>query len=116
MTTVELVRKICRERGIAVSQLERDCGFSNGYLNPRKLQKLPYARALKVAEYLSLPAQALLGGVHEGAGDTKALTFDDFTYAMQNEVQDLTEQDKALLLSMARQLKDARKKSNGETG
>ena len=58
MTPVEQVRSICRERGIAVSQLERECGFSNGYLNPKKLHKLPYDRAVRVAEYLDLPVQS----------------------------------------------------------
>lgn len=44
-----------------------------------------------------------------------AVIFDDFTYAMQNETKDLTEMDKQILLSMARQLNDARKQKNGET-
>ncbi len=42
------------------------------------------------------------------------ITFDDFTYAMQNETKDLTDADKNILLSMARQLNDARKQRNGE--
>lgn len=41
--------------------------------------------------------------------------FDGFTYAMQNETKDLTEMDKQILLSMARQLKDARKRADGES-
>lgn len=44
------------------------------------------------------------------------VTFDDFTYAMHNETKDLTEMDKQILLSMARQLNDARKQKNGESG
>ena len=35
---VEYIREICHKRGIAISQLERDLGFSNGYLNPKKLK------------------------------------------------------------------------------
>lgn len=46
----------------------------------------------------------------------REITFDDFTYAMQNESKDLTEMDKQILLSMAKQLNDARKKRNGESG
>ena len=40
----------------------------------------------------------------------REITFDDFTFAMQNESKDLTEADKQILLSMAKQLNDARKK------
>ena len=35
---------------------------------------------------------------------------------MQNETKELTEMDKQILLSMAKQLNDARKQKNGETG
>lgn len=45
----------------------------------------------------------------------REITFDDFTFAMQNESKDLTEEDKQILLSMAKQLNDARKKRNGES-
>ena len=45
----------------------------------------------------------------------REITFDDFTFAMQNESKDLTEADKQILLSMAKQLNDARKKRNGES-
>lgn len=45
----------------------------------------------------------------------QSISFDDFTYAMQNESKDLTEADKQILLSMAKQLNDARKKKNGES-
>lgn len=44
----------------------------------------------------------------------RAITYDDFTYAMQNEAAGLTEDDKTLLLSMARQLNAARKKKENE--
>ena len=32
MNTVERVRKICSERGIAISKLEKECGFWNAYI------------------------------------------------------------------------------------
>ena len=48
--------------------------------------------------------------------DEREITLDDFTFAMQNETKDLTDMDKQILLSMARQLNDARKKKNGESG
>lgn len=59
---VEYVRAICQERKIPISTLEKDCGFSNGYLNPKKLQKIPYDRAIKIAEYLNLSVEYILTG------------------------------------------------------
>lgn len=62
MNSVELVKKICNERKIPISRLERECGFSNGYI--RKLQegKFPSDRLLKIAEYLGLPLSYLMTG------------------------------------------------------
>lgn len=60
--SVEYVRTICRQRGIPVSALEKDCGFSNGYLNPKKLTRLPYDRAVVIAEYLGLSPEQILTG------------------------------------------------------
>ncbi len=44
------------------------------------------------------------------------LQMDDFTYALRNEAKGLTDADKELLLSMARQLKKAREKTDGQIG
>ena len=59
---VQIVRTICNDRGIPISTLEKDCGFSNGYLNPKKLVKIPYDRALVIARYLDIPASLILDG------------------------------------------------------
>lgn len=58
---VEYVRNICKLRKIPVSALEKACGFSNGYLNPKKLSKIPYDRALLIADYLDVDVQNILG-------------------------------------------------------
>ena len=60
--SVLLVREICKERGIPVAKLEKDCGFSNGYLNAKKQQKIPYERALVVADYLGISVEYILTG------------------------------------------------------
>ena len=60
--SIQYVRDICKQRRIPVSRLERDCGFANGYLNPQKLQKLPYDRAVVIARYLDLSIDYLLTG------------------------------------------------------
>ena len=75
--------------------------------------------AQKVADYFGVTVGYLLGEGKEKAPTQEGereITFDDFTYAMQNESKELTEMDKQILLSMAKQLNDARKKRNGESG
>lgn len=60
--SVQYVRNLCRKRKIPVSRLEKDCGFSNGYLNPKKITQLPYDRAKQIAEYLNIPVSSILNG------------------------------------------------------
>ena len=36
MDAVEYVREVCKQRGIAVSRMERECGFANGSLRSIK--------------------------------------------------------------------------------
>ena len=49
-TPVERVRELCESHGIAVSRLEKDLGFGNGYLNPKKIKKVDYDRAVLIAD------------------------------------------------------------------
>lgn len=60
--SVQYVRDICKQRKIPISQLEKDCGFSNGYLNPKKMSKIPYDRAQVIAEYLGISLNLIMSG------------------------------------------------------
>lgn len=82
--SVSHVREICRERKIPVSTLEKACGFSNGYLNPRKLTRLPYDRALLIAEYLGLPVEQILTGEKNAPAPEgrRAVTDEDIKFAL----------------------------------
>lgn len=61
-SSVEIIKRICRERKIAISKLERECGFSNGYIRSLREGKLPYERLEKVADYLGLSIEYLATG------------------------------------------------------
>lgn len=84
MDSVELVKKICKERKIPISRLERDCGFSNGYI--RKLQegKFPSDRLLKIAQYLDVPFSYLMTG--EEKEDSKRYYLNDETAEMAQKL------------------------------
>ena len=41
MNCVERVKQICKERKIPISKLEKDLGFSNGYVGQLKKRILP---------------------------------------------------------------------------
>jgi hypothetical protein len=55
-----------------VSLLEKSCGFSNGYLNAKKLARLPYDRAQLIADYLGLDVTYILTGEKTAPRPVKA--------------------------------------------
>ena len=63
--SVQYVRSLCEQRKIAVSRLEKDCGFSNGYLNPKKINRISYDRAVTIAEYLGVTVDSIMNGEEE---------------------------------------------------
>lgn len=61
MNTVDLVIKMCKERKIPISKLERDLGFSNGYIKKLKTGAFPSDRLQKIADYFGVGIDYLLG-------------------------------------------------------
>ena len=103
--SVEYVRELCKQRKIAVSVLEKDCGFANGYLNPKKMAKLPYDRAVVIANYLGVTVDLILTGEEiknapavSGKGDV----LDEVDVAFYGEFKELDENDKETVRDMVR--------------
>lgn len=83
--SVEYVRSICQQRRIPVSTLEKACGFSNGYLNPKKMARIPYDRAVLIGKYLNIPASRILTGEDDPAAsgtETRSVTDEDIKFAL----------------------------------
>lgn len=66
MNSVDRIKEICAVKRIAISRLERDCGFSNGYIRGMKDGKMSAERLKKVADYLDVTTEYLLTGDNEG--------------------------------------------------
>lgn len=62
MNAVERVKKICKERKIAISKLESDLGFANAYVSGLKKGVFPNDRLEMIAEYLNVSAHYLSTG------------------------------------------------------
>lgn len=90
MDTVERVISICKQRKIAISRLERDCGFANGYIRKLKEGKFPADRLYTIAEYLNVSPEFLLTGSEAAKESTsgKKYYFDDATAEKAQELFD----------------------------
>lgn len=65
MNTVERIKALCKERRMAISRLEKECGFANGYISGLRKGTLPDDRLRIVAEYLGVSPSFLSTGEEE---------------------------------------------------
>ena len=61
MTYANKIKALCKQKNIPVSRLEKDLGFSNGYVITLK-DKMPTDRAVMIAEYFGLPSDYFFPG------------------------------------------------------
>ena len=62
MNTVERIKQICKNRKIAISKLEKECGFANGYIGQLKKGTVPDDRLRIISDYLGISAEELSTG------------------------------------------------------
>lgn len=62
MNAVERVKSICKERKIAISKLESDCGFSNAYISQLRKGTFPNDRLQIISDYLGVSIDYLMTG------------------------------------------------------
>lgn len=62
MNSVERVKALCKERKIPISKLEKDLGFSNGYIGQLRKGVLPSDRLIAIASYLDVSPEYIMTG------------------------------------------------------
>lgn len=62
MNAVQRVKDICKKRNIPIYKLEKDCGFSNGYIGQLRKGTMPDDRLRIVAAYLEVSPEELSTG------------------------------------------------------
>ena len=72
MNSVELIKKICKERKIPISRLERELRYGNGYIGQLRKGTLPTDRAIEIASYLDIDVAFLLSGGEEKSPELTA--------------------------------------------
>lgn len=107
--SVEFVRQVCREKGITVAKLEKDCGFSNGYLNPKKMYKLPYDRAVTIGKYLNVSPERILTGEDPKEPGTEDI-LDQVDVAFYGNFKELDEEQKETVRDMVRLMRDKKRR------
>ncbi len=69
MSTVDNVKRLCKAKKIPIYKLEKDLGFSNGYISQLRKGVFPSDRLIQIANYLEVPLETLLGAENAPEGD-----------------------------------------------
>lgn len=96
MTTVDRVKALCKENKIAISRLERDLGFANGYIGQLRKGTFPDDRLRKIADYfnvsieylLNLPKTAHIDMIEEVHGKEAAEAYINGDYVTYRKIVD----------------------------
>lgn len=114
MNSVERVKALCKERKIAISKLERDLGFSNGYIGQLRKGVFPADRLDAIANYFGVSTDYLLGKEKAPtATGERHDVLDEVDVAFYGEFKELDEDQKATIRDMVavmRQRKEKRAK------
>lgn len=101
MNSVDLIKKICKERKIPISRLERDLGYGNGYISQLRKGTVPSDRAIEIANYLGVDMQYLVSGGEINLQDSSLNRRDerDIAKRLESALSDLEDQQEALMFS-----------------
>lgn len=103
------LRALRQEQNISMKQLGDIFGMAESTISlyENEKRKVDTDMLIKFANYFNVSTDYLLGITDErnSSSDNDDIGFDDFTYAMHNETKELTEDDKQMLLGMAKMLK-----------
>ena len=93
MNSVDRVKAICKERNIPISKIEKDLGFSNGYIGQLRKGTFPADRLVLIAEFLNVTADYLLTGKENAPVETdkRSVTDDDIQFALFGGNDEITE-------------------------
>lgn len=102
MNAVERVKNICKERKIPISKLEKDCGFSNGYISQLKKGVFPNDRIAIISDYLGVSNHFLTTGEEYRIPNINNA---DEYYELIMLFDELSEEQQKLVLNMMKNMK-----------
>lgn len=95
MDSVERVKVICKGRKLAISKLEKDLGFGNGYISQLRKGMFPADRLAKIAAYLSVSEEYLLYGEEKAPTrkDERLISNDELKFALWGNTENIDDDD-----------------------
>ena len=109
MTTVDRVKKLCKDNNIAISKLEKELGFSNGYIGQLRKGTLPDDRLLKIAAYFNITVAELTGEQKEKpTAPVSDEQIDAEIQKLLDSISDFSASEMAILFEQIKKIKNIR--------
>lgn len=98
MLTYETIKKLCKEKGVTVTKVEKDLGFAKGSLCKLNTNKPSLEKVQKLADYFGVSVNFFTGS--DGHSNTETYYHDNETAQMAQEI--FKNKELRLLFSAAR--------------
>lgn len=106
---IDIFLQLCAENNVKPTRVAKEIGSSSASVVKWKKGAIPQSSTLqKIADYFGVSTDYLLTGNNEVRPTKEEITFDDFTYAMYGRAQELTEEQKQLLINLAEDMRKRR--------
>lgn len=114
MNSVERVKQLCKERKIAISRLERDLGFANGYISQLRKGSFPAERLAEIAKYFSVSPDFLMTGEIKTPAENGEREMSDqaLKFALFGDAENISSEDLEDVRRYAAFIKERKKKSD----
>lgn len=112
MNSVERVKQICKERKIPISKMEKDLGYSNGYIGQLRKGVFPSDRLQKITDYLGVTIDYLMTGNNheEVTAPESELSNVYFSLAKEAQQNGIDPRDIKMAIEMLRKIREEEKK------
>jgi transcriptional regulator with XRE-family HTH domain len=108
------ISELVKSKGTSLTAIVNEIGIAVGQVTAWKNGIHPSGENLKkLAERLGSSTDYLLGHTDDPSPPGDSISLSDFEFAFHREAQDLTEDDKDMLLRMAKQMKERMSEREG---
>lgn len=104
MTVGDFIKTIAKEKGTSAAKIERDLGFSNGYIGTSRDSSFPYERLVKIAEYLDVSPEYLWSRGESASNSFSGPVLSDDESALLIAFRQLDEYDRGQALGIIKGL------------
>ena len=120
MNTIDIIKDLCKKKGISLKALEKELEYSNGSLAKAKV--IPSDRILELSKYFDVSMEYLMTGEEKEKEGVEAYYLNDETAKTAQEIYEndkilfdvYRSADKNRLIEYAKKLMELRKMEEGD--